>query len=375
MAETDYVHLTDHELTTLFQRLDPETTRKAFPKLTETQIQVVTGVFQPQLDTEWQDKLRIAFKSLNHREKIQAFGKSLTLRQIKNLIKYYGRDDDIRKEKMLILLMATKPACFEDLMRSASEEQISIMQSLADGEPIHYHLTLLLHTLTTKAERLGLIRNEIVFDIQKLDVSKLSQPKLEAMLRKIDDLVKRFERTIKTSNNALALAWNGGYEELIEKLTTHKESWISYLDTEVGQPQQNKTAPKGLYLTLREKLNSVYSKKINDKQSVNLDNEDHASEGLAALSIWSLEDYIQVGLLPGLDKNKLKHHLESLPKKERDSFRHQLQKHVEKNLLKINLETLEDLKSYEIYSIPTLEDYISTHGKLLNPVSLTPAQS
>lgn len=363
MPETDYSNLDDKELTTVFQRLDPESTRKAFPKLPLSQIPKVISLFQPQLDTEWQDKLHACIRSTQDREKLQTIGKQLSIRQIKALIQFYDKKGEIPKDKFLALLMGIKPNSFEDLMRSASEEQITTLQSISETEPLHTQLTLLLHTLASKADKLGAVHDEIKQEINQFEIKKSTRSDVEALFKKIDDLSKRFERAVRKSNNALALAWSGGYEELIEKFTAYKESWLSYWETEVGSARVH----SGLYANLERRLSEIFSKTVNQSGRIYLEDDDPSTEGLALLSIWSLEDYAQVGLLPGYDSGKrLKEHLESLPQKKRQSKKTELQQAACENLESIQLSTVKDLKEQYIFSKGMLKEYIAKHADLLS---------
>ena len=132
----------------------------------------------------------------------------------------------------------------------------------------------------------------------------------------------------------------------------------------IGFPGNDYILPKGLYAKFEEKLNTIYS---GFNHGEGLLDEDPAIEALANLSIWYLQDYWELGLLPEISNIQQldldpKHYNES----ERSDFKADLFLKVRKNLESKGLKTVFDLKSNQIFSKGMLKNYLSSKSNFSN---------
>ena len=113
--------------------------------------------------------------------------------------------------------------------------------------------------------------------------------------------------------------------------------FATFKEHTIGDP----ALPSALFQELGRKLFSIYGK---EKETESLSDNDPASEGLARLHIWYLQDYQMLGLLPKLPIT---------------SKQNKWLEEAEKALSTRKLDTVADLKRSLIFSKKTLVEYLS----------------
>lgn len=307
--------------------------------------------------------------SVNQNEMAQLFVKSpeelqrdaafLSPEQIALLIAFlYENEVDKGQKKMNALLVGMPHEHFEKFLLAAAPSILAHIQQESFGEPLQHQLTLTCHQ--QKKAVLGIMDHiEIVEnEIKTFSPEHFSQELLEMVLGSIKYIRSQIEQYFLLTKRALQLSWNTNRIDLITKLGQEKENWEKMLKMLIGYPRTLVSDPTGLYLILEKQLNFIYGKDNDgDKDIALLRDDDPAIEGLFNLNCWSPQDYWRLGLLPQVsDESKLNH----LPANEQEEILNS----VQKNLNRIGLNTIRDLKYYQIYTHNALIEFITKHKEL-----------
>jgi len=100
---------------------------------------------------------------------------------------------------------------------------------------------------------------------------------------------------LATLNKALQLAWNSNRVDLIEKLSTAKETCQKFVISIIGHPRHAVNPPTGLYARLEARLNAVFGNPSDPNDIEAAGNDEPAMEALVKFSIWYLKDYWDLG--------------------------------------------------------------------------------
>ncbi len=137
----------------------------------------------------------------------------------------------------LIPLIASIPqTVFSDGFGLMTETHMRVLRDLAAEEPIQHHLTLLMHGWAHDAEEKAKLLEQLRKQIAGYDVEAVSRSDYDQFKSSIDEMALYFHQRVDLLNKALALAWNTSREDLIDRLTTLKESWLRYMAEVVGKP-------------------------------------------------------------------------------------------------------------------------------------------
>ena len=358
MQDVDFSAMSDQELASVFQRFDLEKTRKALSQISLDQLPVVLSLFQLQFDPDWEDKLYAAFKVNNDRQWIQIIARQLTLKQFRSLLISVNKDLDNHEEKLKGLVMHLRQSVFEEVLRVATDKELHPLQAIVGSEPIHFQLTMFVHSIEQKVNRIDQQRELLAKEIGFISVTSIKQEEIDQAVKKIEELARQVERALKKVQNALLLAWGMGNKPLIEVLTHHTESWMAYLHDVIGEPRYDEAPPQGLYALLDAVLFQLFQK--GEKRELLLEG-DSALDGLGALRIWRLEHYCEVGLLwpQGITSvEELNQSFELLSSEERKEKELSYQIGVERTLDLMGLRTVGDLITKRIYTKEALERFV-----------------
>ena len=160
-----------------------------------------------------------------------------------------------------------------------------------------------------------------------MDVELASKRDVAHLNHRLKEGLEAIATALEKVRKALAIVWSTSNIELIDKLN------------KVNSALQRMTASSELRDLLSQKLFSIYA---------DLKDDDPAIDGLANMSIWYLEDYVKVGLIPG-DADRS------------EGNRQNLFSMVKAGLERVNLRRVKDLKEAYIFSRQTLRDYLALY--------------
>lgn len=313
-------------------------------------------------------QLHAAFLQATEKKDIEELGRMLTVSQFLGLLTVCAELTEGMRQRLNPLLVGVSHELFYYSLIALSKPQLQVLCRVADDEPLQYHLTLLIHELFNQAERCAESIETIGKDIQAFDVTKSTQVAIETFRHRIQQAADFFATAFKRIDIALAMAWNSNREEIIDKLTTLKENWLRYVAHELGAPASDSHPARGIYLALDQHFGAVFSGQSEEHPLATLSDTDFAFDALTALSIWYVEDYWEVGLLPGIERAEdLQLDPQRYDQFARRDLREKLTTTAKENLATLGLLTVADLKNKDLYSRRMLMHYIRTHQSQLKP--------
>ncbi len=304
---------------------------------------------QTEPSQETKEKLMHLFHLLDSPTKLENFGKSLTPAFFQALLDYIGHHVSY-ENRLPFILVGFQPHVFSETLGHLTEKHLVLLKHESLLEPLQYHLTQFIHEGERLLQTIEKQIQQLIINFQSIEHEELTQDRLSALYHSIDEqrdvLLEYLERT----KQALALVWQTNRIDLIDKLSSLQEGLHHQLTHAIGtQPT------KGLYLLLEQILSSIFD--------MSLTNQDAALEGLTRLSIWHLKDYKELGLLPPSQQiQDLHYHTQA------DHWtRHQsLFAFVQKQLERLKIGTVGELKKACIFSRSLLKDYLKQHQDLLD---------
>lgn len=350
------LRLPSHQLAEVVTHFSPE------------QLQATLVCLVPEFDSDWQAKVRAFLTSLIQRHQLEAAGRVLTPEQMITLLDLCVDDSVGLKEKLQFILVGMPQTIFEATLHLASPLQLRVFKELGSTESIQHHLTLLIHELARLSEDYAIDMDDLERQIDLYDVTQVRQGDIDGFVHHIEDTLTFFHQGLYTIDIALSLAWNTTREDLIDRLTILKENWLRYLQFAIGRPGDGVHPATALYAKLEAKLNTIFGSPGSPEA---LTDDDPAIEALAALALWVLQDYWEVGLIPGIESvEQLDLAPGSRTEKERALFREKLARITQDNLSAIGLSTVGDLKRAHIYSRNMLIRYVQKHHSKLSAIPL-----
>lgn len=357
----DLSHSTAMEAAEFFVDMSNEEIRNAIPKLNLEQLQAVITHMNEKNTPYWQGKTRAIILGLTTQDQLEVAGKSLSVRQILDFFEsdLVARDDNFNK--LLAILVGMSHATFADLLLSISEYQLQVLLQTSLTEPLQYKLTVFNHEINNKYLMATEALDRLMKDIECLSIDEVGRQELIDIKNRINDISLEFHDVLEKIKNALRIAWNTHRSDLIESLNNLKEHYFHTLHNFIGHPETIRGAT-GLYELLNERLNSVFGNPFNMNEPESLGNNEPAIDALVKFSIWYLQDYWEVGLLPNIKSpDELELDPEKFNELERAHYRDKLFDEVKNNLKNVKLEKLSDLKKAHIYSRKALEEYLKQY--------------
>lgn len=297
------------------------------------------------MEKEANDIIRSSILETDEPSILESVGKKISyenLRAVKELL-------FINLNKFPPILVGLSPNVFFQFMVDADEKEIQILKSLSTTEPLQHQLTILAHHLEkynrTCENCIEILSNEI----QGLNTLEMKKADVNEIEKKISKIKHDLEGLKWMSNKVLSLAWNSSRLDLIESLSHTKER-VDYLLAKDFNDDKNNFSPTNIYHILYSRLLNVF---YGTNEFEALKDEEPALEGISKLSIWYIKDYIELGILPNsqsCENNEIA-----------------LLDVVSKNLSKIGLSTVLDLKQACIFSKPSLKEYIQENQDKLKP--------
>lgn len=306
------------------------------------------------------EKLNAVIYALDDAHTLESAGQVMSLAQAKHVLAEALQSKQMQA-KLLPLLVGMPHPVFSEFMKVADDRLLQALKLESSSEPVQHHITILQHELDKTLMDTESEIASLELEVKALDLEALSRLELERLAEGIQNLANRYNEALKKSENALAVAWNSGRSELIERLSQTKEAYQRSLRTEIGHPRSHEEKATGLYSLLESRLEDIYGNPNNPDDLEAIRDDEPAIEALTKLSIWYLKDYWELGLLPevhdvsALDLDPSRH-----TELERVEHRDTLFKEVERNLAAKGIRNTKDLKQHFIVSRKLLQDYIST---------------
>lgn len=303
-------------------------------------------------DSQWKGDLRGLLQEITTVEELEAMGSALNLAQLLELLDFAAGDKE-QSWKLFPIFVALPHQIFSELLFDISDKRKQQLQQLCVTEPLQHHLLLFVHELKMLFELAQRQFLEQQQKIQELRVLDLEPHVLEGVQAGFTEFQQQIHKICCKIENALSLAWNANSSELVEVLSGYRERYERFLFSAIGHPSSPFTKASGLFLKLEEHLSSVFD--IDQDEFDALDDKEPAIEALARFSVWYVEDYWKLGLLPKVDDPKelalplLGGNVTLL-----ERYRHD----VEQNLERIGLKTVRDLKQHHLVSKSLLHHYI-----------------
>lgn len=306
---------------------------------------------QTEPSQETKEKLSRLFHTLDSPAKLENFGKALTPSFFQALLDYVSHHVSY-ENRLPFILIGLQPQVFSQALSDLKEKQLILLKHESLLEPLQYHLVQFIHEGERLQQAIEKEIQQLTLDFQTIEHSELTQDQLSSFFYAIDRLQDRLKDYLERTKQALTFVWQTDRLDLIEKLSSLQEVLHHQLIHAVGtQPS------KGLYFLLEQQLASIFD--------ASLTNQDAALEGLTRLSIWHLKDYQEVGILPSTQQIQ-ELHLESYPTQTDHWTRHQhLFAFVQRQLDRLRIGTVGELKKACIFSRSLLKDYVTQHQDLL----------
>lgn len=296
------------------------------------------------------NQLLILLEGHKDYSELELIGKTLSAQQFLQILELFS-EKHIPIDKLSALLVGLPPSLFYEALYLAKRTHLKALKQEGILEPLEHQLNVFSNECDNK---LALYQSEsiqIENEIHQIKINTLTSSDLRAFHHRIHALSDKYYSFLQTIDKALAVTWNTNRIDLIEKLSHLKErTHMQFIRTIDSSSENNRSS--GLLKELEQALSKVY-------ESEEIRENDQAIEGLACLSIWYLKDYWEIGLLPQIQEAK------ELELEVKSHDRQQLFDQVHCNLMRLGIQTIEDLKKAQIFSKNMLKEYIQQHKDLL----------
>jgi hypothetical protein len=359
---TDFTECTTAKLLELIQQLNPEQIQANAYQMTPGQVYSVIAELSVEKDLDSSDKIFAVINGLTDRMQLEAAGKALLPLSALKVLEYYKNMEEPHHWKLSPIIVGMSSQVFNQILISVSPSQLQVLKQEGVTEPIQHHLAVLCNEITAYNNHLIDTINGFRDDMQALHADSLGFVDLGRFKLYIEQLIEGCQLALDKLDRALSIAWNTDRSDLIEKLSTVKEHCQKVLLFEIGHPRNDIESATGLYYVLEQQLNVVYGNAKDPKDIQALHDEDPAIDALIKFSVWYLQDYYELGLLPEItDKTQLELDSQYHTEQERVDFRRRLFQSARLSLNMIGLNTVGDLKRAGIFSKTTLAEYIKQH--------------
>lgn len=310
---------------------------------------VLVALFnQKEIDTK--EKVFAIISGMVERRQLEAVGKVLAPSLAFEFLELYQDIDHPQHWKLSPIFVGMPFPVFSQILSNLTDSQLQLLKEEAITEPIQHHLSLLCNEMTVYLTLLMELIYKFHEDLEGLKAESLGFSDLELLKRKIEQMADDCWLSIEKLDRALSIAWNTDRSDLIEKLSMVKEQCQRVLVGNIGHARSQGEAATGLYLLLENQLNGVYGNANDPKDIEALHDGDPAIDALVKFSVWYVQDYFELGLLPEVTSEA---ELTMDPQRYRELARQRL--HM------LGLTTVRDLKQAGIFSRATLAEYIRQH--------------
>lgn len=344
-----------------FLQMDLKTIQQEVEKLPIEKIAAVVNGINENNDKKWQEKIRALFSGLSQRDSLQELGKALNCKQALEILNLALEQEAVHHWKLLPIMVGMPHSVFEEVLLSATPQHLQVIKLEGITEPIQHQLTILLHEWAKEVESKSLLIHNLLKEITNLEPKKMTRQSFDVIQNTLADVSDYFQHVSIKISKALSIAWNTNRSDLIDKMTTLKDSCMKYNAVVIGHPNVSEKLSTGLYKLLNKRLDTVYGNLDDpEMQTDALADDDPAIEGLTKLEVWYLHDYWEIGLLPGVKEPQvIEQEDHSIGDKKHSKERESLYFLALDNLQRLGLVNVSDFKNAAIFSKAMLQDFIS----------------
>lgn len=179
----------------------------------------------------------------------------------------------------------------------------------------------------------------------------LNAAQYEAYKKEIERLVEESTSYASELKELHAFVWKSSKMDWIEPLNSFAQKLKLFVSEEIGSSGQADKKPSGLYLCFQQAYASIYRRYTSTVEVPSL-------TGIKALSIRTIQDCIENGLIPFF--NDMEHYESYLvaTKKRKKEYQSHLFNYVQRLLSQSGLSTVDDLKEASIFSKEMLKYHL-----------------
>ncbi len=354
--------LTNNELVALFLKMDLHMVAQVAETLSPERAAHVVAALEAEAASCDATSQRICalFLGLSSKEQVVAVGRVMNTKFTMLLIQELIQRDQRHLWKISSLLIGLTQRVFKKVLTNASDDQLEVLQHEAMKEPLQHHLTVYAHEAGQELNQIIDELLQIEKEIAAYDLATLTRSELHAQLRQIESYHERIDTFLTKIARALGIAWNTNRPDLIDQLNKIQDTCRRTLEMTLGTPRGKETEPTGLYRILEERVCCAFR---GEKEAEQLKDEEPNVEALAAMDLWTLKDYWEMGLLPSIaNESDLKLNPDSHSDKECQNYRENLMDEVKENLDALGLSSVRDFKRAYIGTAKLLHDYIESRS-------------
>lgn len=360
MEKTSSGIYTDQDIQALLKDSTPQQVQQAAPKLSEKQLSSAITFLNTASLHQASEKLHALVAGSTENSHLESIGATLTHEQMLSLLSMFKTSNGMINEKLSPLLVGMPKEVFAFVLRQANPDQLQILQNAGSIEPMQHHLTMLSHNLNGNLSDFAHEFSLLEEITQKMDINDIGFEDIVKMTKRIEMLRVAYHLLNEMTERGLAIAWHTDRSDLIEKYNTIRS--ICHKNTlEIGsRGDGHATKPTGLFLQFGNRIMSVFGNPDDPHDVEALQNDEPAIEALAKFSVWYLEDFYEVGLLPEINTpDQLDLDPKTHSEQERAAYRNDLIQQARQNLEQLGIKTVADLKINAIFSKITLQEFIN----------------
>ena len=296
----------------------------------------------------WKQILAQLVKKQSEKSAFEAFGKDMSPSEILELLDWSTSDScPLGRDMISATFAGIQQGVFCTALTNTSPEQLNILRQYSSMETVLHHIVQLSHELKRECGVFNDLITKEIKRIQTLNLSEIIPDEIESIHEELREIRKQGEEIIHTTAKTLGLAWHTSRADIIQELSHTKELCQQCLNKSVGFFKTNEKPSTGLWESLEQRLDLVFSD-VDTKDNITfMKDTDLALEALVKFSVWHLRDYYEIGLIPQSTK-------EVPAEREENLFAL-----AERKLSKLGLHTLKDLKDKNIYSKRALVLYLT----------------
>lgn len=315
----------------------------------------IVRVLHAEQDRYWKEKLWGLVSSIQSRKRMEVLGTALSQDQLLYLLNGGKGTIPLIANAIPALFVGLSHDEFLAFLAEAKEGQLAALKREAGTEPIQHHLVVMAREMAPRLDKYISALLGLEQEIMNV-VPPLSNEAVAVIERKIVSAAEEAEATINLLRKALGISWNTNREDLVDALGVCKENWQKFRLLAVGMPSSEGGRATGLYAAFESQLGKVFANK--DEPAI-LDDNTPAIDALINFSIWYIQDYWEIGLLPEIASEA---ELELDPKQHSEAectaHRAALFSRAKENLERAGLHRVKDLRLKKIFSKEALMEYL-----------------
>lgn len=329
------------------------------PKLTPLEIAALIPLAMDVSHSDhWREVLKTILLTINDKASLEAIGAELNSDQFLEILSIMAHSPTKDSEKLSSLLISLTPAVFKETLSLATTEDLDLLKGEAFGEPLLHQISLLSRELDQEIDLLTERAAKFSTDLQANVLTNLTTSQTAALFSSIELLTANIHEVTDLLRNAQKLAWIADRADLIDELSKSKERTQKTLLYVIGNREAETVDETDLWSQLNRKINRLFSD-TNDQGAITLMHDTQpVLDAIVKFSIWYLNDYEEIGILPKGSIDSLE---AAASDEERQALRKTLYETATKNLSKVGLDTLYDLKQARIFSKMALKEFLSAN--------------